>query len=237
MKLIVVLVCFAATVYATPVPQDSQNMNSTISANSTGVIEDLPDGFVPAYCHKRYTDIITDTTAWGVKSLVQAPIKCLENEALSQFKLLTDLPKSTFRYEYTCCAVESHSGKVGLSELLNRTTSFDIEGVDSDMRMLERHDVNCGPVSGYKDGHMYAITGFGVEARDGMIRYAYQCGGMYKPLECTNKETEMGDESTDIQFLDRHNVECPKKSFIGRFQYVKANNTELKFKIGYTCCV
>ena len=226
--------CLAATVYATPVPLDTTTLASTLEEVST-----LPDGFVPAYCHKRYTDVITDTTGWGAQALVQAPVKCFENEALSQFKLVANVTKNTFRYEYTCCAVGSYGGRVGISQTFERSTSFDSEGAGSDLRYLERHDINCGPLLSSNDSNHYTITGFQVEARDAMIRYKYQCAHLFKPLVCKDKETKWDVESEDIQFLDRHDVACPANEYIGRFQYVKDRSTGVgftQFKIKYTCC-
>jgi hypothetical protein len=134
-------------------------------------------------------------------------------------------------YAFTCLA------GVGLHDTAEKTSAVEDDG-GGNLIFLDRQNVDCGDDAAISQFHL---------VRDGDTKqhYAYTCltGPTHPSLgECSVQQTAPNDGGgvggDQVEYLDRHRVECPGKNVLTRFQLRTPDGGEQDGKIFYefTCC-
>ena len=134
-------------------------------------------------------------------------------------------------YAFTCLA------GVGLHDTAQKDSAVEDDG-GGNLIFLDRQNVDCGDDAAISQFHL---------VRDGDTKqhYAYTCltGPTHPSLgECSVQQTAPNDGGgvggDQVEYLDRHRVECPGKNVLTRFQLRTPDGGEQDGKIFYefTCC-
>jgi hypothetical protein len=132
-------------------------------------------------------------------------------------------------YKFTCLE--------GVNFDVSETKNTAVQEDGDDLIFLDRQKVDCGDNAAISQFHLL---------RDGdwHNHYEYTCATTDLPIslvECTDHTTprnEGGEGGHRLEFLDRHDVQCPKKQVLTQFQMQTVDSGLPIGKIfyQYTCC-
>jgi hypothetical protein len=169
----------------------------------------------------------SDASGFGFKTefLDRQNVKCGDNQVMQRFQMASQ--GSNLQYNYRCCNVQAPRGLVLMTNLPKQTVWADLGG--SRIQFLDRHSVDCLP---------NAMSAFKLEKNGGNIRYIYTCsqgdqGVTWSPAVPADTPENDGAGGR-MEFLDRHNVQCPAGSAIAQFK-LNAKDNGNRISYSYNC--
>ncbi|NBP16083.1 hypothetical protein EBU95_17115, partial [bacterium] len=170
------------------------------------------------------------------KSLLGNTVSCLEGGALKEFRFNAD-NNMNGRYDYLCVT----GGNLTTPITLTTTTTGSITS-NNEHTGLDDLNVDCGSNK--------VLTSFDLDTDGASYWYTYKCAssndaeGNTYPLTCEKRYTtwnntdddgfRTGGRPNDVQFLDRHKVECDSDEAISQFRLQKRAGGMMRYS--YTCC-
>lgn len=205
-------------------PLDKDIINETLSKLDKGIVDMV----------LKHTPL--DLHLFNMIDLTKHNVNC-DNGLINQFKLERGvknkfiselngkLPEGSkdynqIAYKYKC-GMFSEKNEQTMEEHITRVQSHG----NGNTVYLDKHNVSC---------NRGLLNQFELSKYNNGIQYNYSCNENINTKNCVNKNTGWNDDGKgNVIFLDRHNLDCGKDSYLKQFKLVRNGN---KYRYDYTCC-